>query len=339
MANIIPYMRGSSSMSRSRHRCEEAKRRPRHGGLLVLQSILLAIWGFSGRGPSAFVASHSAQPFSRLFNAYQRQMSLITRGIDMTGVPSRMHRPFGAPFAVTVKELVRRPLDFETAASSEELEMAHNLTSRDIEVRRTAAKNMMTEVKSAQNPKVMGALFNAVYDQDHEVRLLAADAIRRIAIDDYYGADPWVAKFAQKLRNNETSVIERVLTLESLGRLGQIAQFYTRCTSSSFLHEEPMVRLAAVGCIKRIGDQFDKYSDKKGDKHYRFRRSHLSKLKFDENAEVRTAANRALRTEPDKWIPTKWMENQKRQWEDHLKDRHFGRRTRNKANSKASRSH
>lgn len=222
------------------------------------------------------------------------------RGVKSGSLPPRTHRPYGAPFAISMNEFKRRPLYSEKdQVSGEHVKHVEALHTGDVEERRAAVVALWRNCTEAK-PEIMQALCKAVLDDDFTVRWDACRAFEKLGKVDTMNTDPWIARLAKKLQNNETAVEWKILLADALGRIGTPAHAYSRAVGSNLEHEDVRVRLVSVEAIGRLGPQA------------RLFQNELIRLKRDDYEEVRHAAEAVLFTRP-KPKPG-WMLTQRPNW-------------------------
>lgn len=214
--------------------------------------------------------------------------------------PPREHRPYGDPFALTSLELDRYPMTYAREQKDPEAAVqVAKLKDSDVEVRR-AAILALWRLKGEASPATFEAVLESIYDEDWKVRWDAALVLHRLGTLDFLSADPYIARLAARLRNNETSADEKVILTEALGRIGVPAQPYVRSVGGSLEHEDWRVRFAACEAIGRLGPS----------QHW-FKAA-LVRLKRDEEKLVREAAEKTLRLKP--YQEPGWLKVQNPSW-------------------------
>lgn len=215
--------------------------------------------------------------------------------------PERSHRPWGSPFALTSQELIRRPLNPEpTYVDPKLLEAAQQLDSEDVSIRREGAQYLQENLRYASSPTIMEKLLESLYHEDFQVRMVVARCFSSVGETDRWGMDPYVARLANRLKDDSTSPFERVLILEALGRMGEPAQLYSKFVGWNLEHEEWLVRLSALNCIGQLGPELQ------------FHRSVIVRLLRDENDEIRKRAQQVLDQRP--YEQPGWLKVQNPAW-------------------------
>lgn len=207
------------------------------------------------------------------------------------GQPSKTHMPMGHPFATKVSQITdrRHNLNAEPLGLNQTyIQAAQDLKSEDVTVRRAAIDILYHKIRRANSSIIMGALLDATYDEDLKVRMDAAVMLKRLSISDRYQCDQFLSRLADRLSpKSEASAFERVMTLETLGRIGKGAKSYCQYMADHLQHEDWLVRLTAVNALGDMGGEINY--------HKFFRAAVIRRAKTDENMEVRKAADAALR--------------------------------------------
>lgn len=293
------------------HRC--VRHYPTSSRALALCVWLLAPLAFA---PHSFLvaAAHRWLAQGVLFNRDQVRATRTTMRGRPKG-PPRQHRPVQEPFAVTTEEVVSNRLSmFEFDRADEELR--NNVTALrhgDLEQRRAAVEGIMNNVpekwewneeEQQVSPMLLEALTQAVMDKDWKVRWDATLALSWWAKVDMWAIDPYIARLAHKLKQNSTSVDDKIILIQVFGRLSWPGHYYSRIVGNHLEHEDWRIRLVTCQSLLMMDSQFH------------FFRAALVRLKRDTHEEVREAAEAVLRVFPvDK---PGWQKVDKAPWRDRI---------------------
>lgn len=185
------------------------------------------------------------------------------------------------------------------------LKAAEDLKSEDVTVRRAAIDILYHKIRRANSTVIMGALLEATYDDDLKVRMDASTMFKRLSISDRYNCDQFLCRLAAKLApESDANTFERVMTLETLSRIGKGAKNYCQYMADHLEHEDWLVRLSAVNALGAMGGEINF--------HKFFRSAVIRRQRTDENMEVRKAADEALRQL--KPLKPGWMTDQLPGW-------------------------
>jgi len=224
------------------------------------------------------------------------------------GAPEKAHMPYGNPFVTKTAHLKMDRFILnqeERVPRAILLEFLHDLKTGNVTVRQEAMQGFRRTLRFADNNEIMEAVLAAVYDEDFRVRWDAAGTMEAIGLKDPAGLDTYVARLAAKIgRNTTTPVMERVLTLEALGRIPDVSFCYSRNMGEQLLHEHWFVRLTAIDTMLRMAPEEQA-------KWW----SVINDLRRDDHEEVRNAAAKALNKQEwkDRYNPG-WMKVQKPAW-------------------------
>lgn len=266
--------------------------RGRH--LLFLLTLLVSL--FVNRQRSAFVTWRSRP--ARVLRA-----NLVIR----FGQPAKNHMPLMNPFATSVSQLIRHQINQEPRSMNQTwVQAAEDLKSENVTVRRTAIDILYHKVRRANSSVIMLALLDATYDEDLQVRMDAATMFKRLSISDRYQCDQFICRLAARIGpESDADSFERVMTLETLMRIGRGAKNYCAYMADHLEHEDWLVRLSAVNALAGMGGEVNY--------HKFFRAAVIRTRHTDENDEVRKAADMALRQL--KPIKAGWMKAQHPGWQ------------------------
>merc|ERR1719265_1863668 len=182
------------------------------------------------------------------------------------------------PSATDPRSLFRLNMNEDLAYLSDpELQLIEKLKDEDVEVRRKAAAECwkksepenaayrqfqsvsVYENKAKTSTRLLEALVAGCADDDFKVRYDCASAMGRYGKTDRFTVDPFVARLAQKLSNNETSAALKCKMAESLSRIGTPASMYSKALGDNLEHEDWQVRLACVEGLDRLGPEIKKH--------------------------------------------------------------------------------
>mmetsp|Transcript_14792 Transcript_14792/g.29172 ORF Transcript_14792/g.29172 Transcript_14792/m.29172 type:complete len:334 (-) Transcript_14792:67-1068(-) len=211
--------------------------------------------------------------------------------------PPRQHRPWHEPFAVTTEEVTNSRISmFEYDRADEELQKnVTALLNGNLEQRRSAVEGIMNSVpekwewkeeEDQISPMLLEALTKAVMDDDWKVRWDATLALSRWGKVDMWAVDPYIARLAHKLKQNRTSVEDKVILIQVFGRLSWPGAFYSRAVGAHLEHPDPRLRLASCQSLLMMDSQFELFKDE------------LVRLKRDDCQEVREAAEAVIQVFP-----------------------------------------
>lgn len=266
--------------------------RGRH--LLCLLILLVSL--FVNRQRSAFVTwrSHPA----RVLRA-----NLVIR----FNAPLKQHMPLGNPFATSASSLIRHQINQEPLSMNQTwLQAAEDLKNESVTVRRAAMDILYHKVRRANSSVIMLALLGATYDEDLQVRMDAATMFKRLSISDRYQCDQFLSRIAARLGpESDADSFERVMTLETLSRIGRGAKNYCQYMADHLEHEDWLVRLSAVNALGAMGGEINY--------HKFFRAAVIRTRDTDAREEVRKAADMVLRQR--KPLKPNWMKEQHPGWQ------------------------
>lgn len=232
--------------------------------------------------------------------------------IIMRNQPERIHRPYKDPFTIV------RPMTFtldelhDSLTEQQQKELL-GAASPDVEERRALMAHWWRTLTGANCRPIMEAVMKALYDEDRQVRMDAANVLHRLGKVDKFNTDPWIAKVASRLaRDTDAEVGERVISLEALAQIGSPAMCYSNLVGQNLEHENPAVRYAAVQCIGAMGPEGH------------FWKATLVRLMRDDFEEIRKAADAVVRRWPI--YEPGWMKAQRPAWEWRLVKHSKGQR-------------
>jgi len=181
-------------------------------------------------------------------------------------------KPYGNQFPLTVEEMERMPMIPRRIPDPIQDPLVAALRNKaDVEERRGAAAAFLrldwvpTGLGNKAKDETKEALFEALTDDDREVRWDAAWALSEVFQADRFGADPWVARMAFYLGKNHSEVDAqtRVAYLEAFAVMCNglkyeydhgdfIYEPYAGPIGWNLLHSEPRVRFAALEAIGKF---------------------------------------------------------------------------------------
>eukprot|EP00930_Biecheleria_cincta_P023839 TRINITY_DN17145_c0_g1_i1.p1 TRINITY_DN17145_c0_g1~~TRINITY_DN17145_c0_g1_i1.p1 ORF type:complete len:283 (-),score=29.63 TRINITY_DN17145_c0_g1_i1:188-1036(-) len=261
----------------------------RGGHFLALLSLLVLL--LVNRQRSSFVTWRSCP--ARVLRTNQ-----VVRFVKKKGGPLKTHMPLMHPFVTKASHLYRHNINQEPLTMNVTFYgAAKDLKSENVTVRRAAIDILYHRLRRANSTVIMEALLEATYDEDLKVRMDAANMLKRLSISDRYNCDQFLCRLAARLGpKSDADSFERVLTLETLSRVGKGAKNYCQYMADQLGHEDWLVRLSAVNALAETGEV---------NYHKFFRAAVIRREKSDENLEVRKAASDALRRL--KPLKPRWM--------------------------------
>jgi len=200
-------------------------------------------------------------------------------------------------------------LDLEYAEeylNDDEKEMVAGLQSRDVETRREATEDVLEYVQEMwldkgsgqdytklqghqdEHPvlpgrRILETLLNLIHDDDFQVRMDAALALRQCSQNDLLEMDPYIAQIHHKLHwpNRPDDDMKIINLLEAVSKIQAPFHYYGRVVDPYLEHPNWKVRYAAVVASECLMQE-------------RVDREKLRELTFDENEQVRELAKVAV---------------------------------------------
>jgi len=213
---------------------------------------------------------------------------------------------------VTTEEVVSERISmFEYDTADEELQKnVTALKNGNLEQRREAVEGILQNVPfyiGAWNPEVqqvspmlLEALTRATMDEDWKVRWDATTALSNWGKVDMWAVDPYIARLAHKLKQNSTSIEDKITLIQIFGRLKWPGHYYARVVGNHFEHEDWRIRLVTCQSFLMMDSQFIGF------------KTAICRLRRDEHEDVRKAAEALLQVMPVK--QPGWIENDGAPW-------------------------